>query len=371
MAGNNRKVLLSPEEFDAIKSALSETERGRAFLHDHLTLNRSAETADLLEAVRRLEKTLVERELPSEMESYRLHTYEMYEAIERTKDEISKIKLEKADNNRFAAASNELDAIVTSTESATQVILESSESIQDLVDKLRASGADDAPCDAIEEMAMEILMACSFQDLTGQRINKVVKALHYLEDRISKMIRIWGVDLSDKDRPKVNLDDVQEEEGRHIDKRPDAHLLNGPQLDGEGVDQADIDALFDAAPAAPEEALNENIIQFSAETNTEEVQQETPAAPSTEPNEAPAQSPQSQVAEKPPSAQNEPQAAAPDKEDHVVAEDTKEAEAPIQENLNESPIEIEGQSPPLTSPRSSNTDPLHNLSTGERLALFS
>ncbi|GHB32030.1 hypothetical protein GCM10007094_20990 [Pseudovibrio japonicus] len=371
MAGNNRKVLLNPEEFDAIKSALSETERGRAFLHDHLTLNRSAEADDLLEAVRRLEKTLVERELPSEMESYRLHTYEMYEAIERTKDEVSKIKLENADNNRFAAASNELDAIVTSTESATQVILESSEAIQDLVDKLRASGAEDAPCDAIEEMAMEILMACSFQDLTGQRINKVVKALHYLEDRISKMIRIWGVDLSDEDRPKVNLDDVQEEDGRHIDKRPDAHLLNGPQLDGEGVDQADIDALFDATPATPEDGLSENVIQFSAEAKTEEGQQEAPAEPSAEPNEEPAQSSPPQVAEKPPSAGDEPQPAVSDKEDQVTTEGANEAEAPVQEDLNESPIEIEGQSPPLTSPRSSNTDPLHNLSTGERLALFS
>ncbi len=371
MAGNNRKVLLSPEEFDAIKSALSETERGRAFLHDHLTLNRSAEAADLLDAVRRLEKVLVERELPSEMESYRLHTYEMYEAIERTKDEVSKIKLENADNNRFAAASNELDAIVTSTESATQVILESSEAIQDLVDKLRASGAEDAPCDAIEEMAMEILMACSFQDLTGQRINKVVKALHYLEDRISKMIRIWGVDLSDEDRPKVNLDDVQEEEGRHIDKRPDAHLLNGPQLDGEGVDQADIDALFDAAPATTDEASNENIIQFSAETKAEEGLQDTPAEPLAELNEEPAKASPPQVDEKPPSAPEEPQAALSDNEVQIAAEDTREAEAPVQEDVTERPIEIEGQSPPLTTPRSSNSDPLHNLSTGERLALFS
>ncbi|MFS8182438.1 protein phosphatase CheZ [Pseudovibrio denitrificans] len=376
MAGNNRKVLLSPEEFDAIKSALSETERGRAFLHDHLTLNRSVETADLLEAVRRLEKTLVERELPSEMESYRLHTYEMYEAIERTKDEISKIKLENADNNRFSAASDELDAIVTSTESATQVILESSEAIQDLVDKLRASGAEDAPCDAIEEMAMEILMACSFQDLTGQRINKVVKALHYLEGRISKMIRIWGVDLTDEERPNINLDDPHDEDDRHIDKRPDAHLLNGPQMDGEGVDQADIDAMFDTTPASSEESLNENVVQFAAEARAEAPFQEAKAELEEEAAEVVELD---DMADQPEVVETSEVAVLDDEEDDdliatestVPANDTEPLAAEAKVEEEENPIEIEGESPPLTAPRSSNSDPLHHLSTGERLALFS
>ncbi|WP_208995025.1 protein phosphatase CheZ [Pseudovibrio sp. Alg231-02] len=369
MAGNNRKVLLSPEEFDAIKSALSETDRGRAFLHDHLTLNRSAETADLLEAVRRLEKTLVERELPSEMETYRLHTYEMYEAIERTKDEISKIKLENADNNRFSAASDELDAIVTSTESATQVILESSEAIQDLVDKLRASGAEDAPCDAIEEMAMEILMACSFQDLTGQRINKVVKALHYLEGRISKMIRIWGVNLADEDRPEINLDEPRDEDDRHIDKRPDAHLLNGPQMDGAGVDQADIDAMFDTTPASTEEALNENVVQFAAETRAEAAPQEEDKAE--EPAEEPAEIFELDDVEDELNAVETPQVALIEDDDLIVTNDDTPVETDTATEQDDAPIEIEGQSPPLTSPRGSNSDPLHHLSTGERLALFS
>ncbi len=361
MAGNNPKVLLKSEEFDAIKSALSETERGRAFLHDHLTLNRSVETANLLEAVRRLEKTLVERELPSEMDSYRLHTYEMYEAIERTKDEISKIKVENTDNNRFSAASDELDAIVSSTENATQVILESSETIQDLTDKLRASGAEDAACDAIEEMAMEILMACSFQDLTGQRINKVVKVLHYLEGRINKMIRIWGVNLTDEEGPATKFDEEHhEEDERHIDKRPDAHLLNGPQMDGEGVDQADIDALFDVGFDSESETANENVVQFAAEVKTEaadvvtsetsdkntaEAEQDSSSSPSEAPNMALVQS--------------------------EALDDKVSLKSSDPDAQDESPIEIEGESPPLTTPRSSNSDPLHHLSTGERLALFS
>ncbi len=364
MAGNNRKVLLSSGEFDAIKSALSETERGRAFLHDHLTLNRSAETADLLEALRRLEKALVERELPSEMERYRLHTYEMHEAIERTRDEISKIKLESIDNNRFSAASDELDAIVTSTESATQTILESSEAIQNLVDKLRASGTEDAPCDAIEEMAMEILMACSFQDLTGQRINKVVKVLHYLESRIARMIRIWGVDLADENRPETRLNEPYDDD-RHVDKRPDAHLLNGPQMDGEGVGQADIDALFEATPASTEEALNENVVQPAAEPRAKALHQEDGEAPE------PAEVIVTDDVEEELNAVEMPQVSLIEDDDLIVTNSDTPAEAVATAEQDVTPIKVDGQSPPLTSPGGNNCDPLHHLSTGERLALFS
>lgn len=372
MAGKNRKVLLNPEEFEAIKSALCETERGRAFLHDHLTLNRSIETEQLLEAVRRLEKVLEERELPSEMESYRLHTYEMYEAIERTREEISKIKSENADNSRFAAASDELDAIVTSTENATQTILESSETIQDLTDKLRASGAEDAPCDEIEEKAMDILMACSFQDLTGQRINKVVKVLHYLEGRINKMIRIWGIDLSDdnRERPEINLDHHDEGDDRQMDQRPDAHLLNGPQMDGEGVDQADIDALFDEPAAASDEKLNENVLQFAANTTAEVEPEEKAEHPEPSAPETPASVEEDDLIafdtpQEPLVTTEQPQ----ETEVKTVAEPGPETA--VLAEVDESPIEIEGQSPPLTNPGGGNSDPLHHLSTGERLALFS
>lgn len=366
MADQKRKVLLSSEEFEAIKSTLSATERGRAFLHDYLSLNKSAETQNLLSAIRRLEKTLVERELPTEVESYRLHTYEMYEAIERTKEEISKIKLESEDNNHFSAASDELDAIVSSTENATQSILEASEKIQDMTDKLRASGAEDTACDTIEEMAIEILMACSFQDLTGQRINKVVKALHYLESRVNKMIRIWGVDLSDEEeRTKFasKADPHALEDDHLIDKRPDAHLLNGPQMDGEGVAQEDIDALFEVTPAAssttePEAVTAENIVDFSQEGSTPDAPRPVISGRDSEKD----------------SQDNAPQIeepAKPQKTREEIETSTRPDKPAETEQPDEPPLRVEGASEPLTQPQGNNADPLHRLSTGERLALFS
>ena len=137
------------------------------------------------------------------------------------------------DSNRFVDASHELDAIVTQTEGATQSILEAAEQIQEQAWVLREKGADDATCDEIDAKATEIFMACSFQDLTGQRTNKVVQVLRYLESRINLMIGIWGIE-------ELEADDA----AGPVDSRPDAHLLNGPQMSGRGVCQNSVDELM-------------------------------------------------------------------------------------------------------------------------------
>ncbi|NNC27557.1 chemotaxis protein, partial [Salinisphaera sp. USBA-960] len=135
--------------------------------------------------IARLEKVMVrERTVPS-MDRIRLDIADMQEAIERTKREIANIKHEQEEGNRFIEASNELDAIVTKTESATQEILAAAEAIQETAWTLRENGADEESCDDIDARATEIFMACSFQDLTGQRTQKIVQVLQYLESRIN------------------------------------------------------------------------------------------------------------------------------------------------------------------------------------------
>ena len=102
-----------------------------------------------------------------------------------------------------------------------------------------AEAAPEASAIAAEigKQATEIMTACSFQDLTGQRISKVVNALRYIETRINAMIEIWGIDEAARVAATAPADN-----------RPDAHLLNGPQLEG-AADQSEIDSLFEAAPA--------------------------------------------------------------------------------------------------------------------------
>ena len=47
--------------------------------------------------------------------------------------------------------------------------------------------------DKVPELTGATLESCSFQDITGQRISKVVKSLH-IEERVNSLINMWGSD---------------------------------------------------------------------------------------------------------------------------------------------------------------------------------
>ena len=161
----------------------------------------------------------------------------MSRSIQETKSEIRAMRAGTKGGDKFLKANTELDAVVLATEEATNTILESSERIDGLAEKLQrnaASEEDRKACEDIMETTIRILEACNFQDITGQRITKVVHTLQYVDDRINSMVEIWG----DED---INAVDSAVSE----DDDTDADLLNGPALDDTGVSQDDIDALFD------------------------------------------------------------------------------------------------------------------------------
>ncbi len=162
---------------------------------------------------------------------------EMSAIIMQAKREIAALKPEQSasSSSRIMTATEELDAIVTATERATNEILAKAEYLTEAAPQVGALEGGGDLASAIEAAAMDILMACSFQDITGQRITKVVNVLRYLETRINSMVQIWG---------NEDLSAVAPIEGGPADGRPDADLLNGPQLEGKGVSQVDIDALF-------------------------------------------------------------------------------------------------------------------------------
>ena len=227
---------LSESEYLTLEQTLCESAMGQRFLDEYLRRHRTSETSSILSAIERLEKNMNrQRKVPS-LDRIRLDIADMHEAIERTKQEISNIKHEQSDSNRFTDASHELDGILIQTERATQEILAAAESIQESAWTMRESGADDNLCDAIDAKATEIFMACSFQDLTGQRTQKVVHVLRFLESRINHMINIWGIEDLEAEDLVV-----------HEDARPDSHLLNGPQKDGLGVNQNDVDSMLGGA----------------------------------------------------------------------------------------------------------------------------
>ncbi len=160
-------------------------------------------------------------------------------SIQQTKSEIAALRPHEADEDRLMAVTYELDAIVTATERATQNILDAAERVDHLAANLRSHEKDAFAQQLIDEMREQIITifeACNFQDITGQRITKVVNTLKYVEERINAMIDIWGEDsfLDLPNRPAEVVDEDWEKK-----------LLNGPQLDNQGISQDEIDKLFD------------------------------------------------------------------------------------------------------------------------------
>ncbi|MEP3667666.1 MAG: protein phosphatase CheZ, partial [Roseibium sp.] len=163
----------------------------------------------------------------------------MYEAIAQTKKEIATLHhTTGSEGDDMTSVTNELDAVVSGTEGATDSILSAAEFIDETANTLsaRLQGQDSDLANDIQERVVHIFEACNFQDLTGQRINKVVGTLRFIEDRIIQMMDIWGGIDSFKE-----IEAVQQKlaEG-------DAALLNGPSLetDIDVASQDDIDALF-------------------------------------------------------------------------------------------------------------------------------
>jgi chemotaxis protein CheZ len=162
----------------------------------------------------------------------------IHDAISRTKREIA--VLHGKEGSDIAKATGELGAVVGGTEEATQQILEAAEAIDNAATALAKVNSVDQQkilSEEIQERVVSIFEACNFQDLTGQRISKVMATMKFIENHIVVMMDIWG-----------GVDAIKAHAPAHVDDREgDAKLLNGPKLDGdEGhASQNDIDALFD------------------------------------------------------------------------------------------------------------------------------
>jgi chemotaxis protein CheZ len=164
----------------------------------------------------------------------------IHDAIDRTKREIATLHGKSFDGGEMAKVNGELGAVVGGTEHATQQILEATEAIDQAATALSKSITPDQQMllsEEIQERVVSIFEACNFQDLTGQRISKVMATMKFIEQHINTMMEIWG-----------GVDAINAHATPIVDTREgDAKLLNGPKLDGDAghASQDDIDALFD------------------------------------------------------------------------------------------------------------------------------
>ncbi len=161
----------------------------------------------------------IERGLLAEVE-------ELGRTIANAKAEIAALRVDDITASDIPFATDELDAIVAHTASATNAILESCETLDAVAAELNGEAAA-----RLQDATTHIYEACSFQDITGQRITKVVTALKAIEQKVAQTVETFGT------RKPAPPRAVQTPHG-------EAALLNGPQLPAAAMDQSDIDQLL-------------------------------------------------------------------------------------------------------------------------------
>jgi chemotaxis protein CheZ len=117
----------------------------------------------------------------------------------------------------------ELEAVVQATETAANQIMEAAEVIGDWV---RSDRRDPAGLEMVAEKVNAIFEACTFQDVTGQRIRRAIEHLQRVETMLTDII------------PAAAL-------------APDEIAASGPAIDPDLL-QGEVDRLFNSAvPPAP------------------------------------------------------------------------------------------------------------------------
>ena len=127
-----------------------------------------------------------------------------------------------AETTRIA---HELEAVMEGSELAIQKILAAAEDIDQAANNLSASlkdGVEQGLAQDILDRVIQIFEACNFQDLTSQRVAKVITALAHVDGQIARALDA----LASSDGPPP---------------------MHGPRLEGDHghVSQSDVDALFD------------------------------------------------------------------------------------------------------------------------------
>lgn len=105
------------------------------------------------------------------------------------------------DGSTSANSGAELEAAVLEAEAAATKILDSCEKIGGLIEqtvKLTPAEEVTAALEHIDAYVQEIFLACSFQDLVGQRIRTALAQLRGVETELTQTLSSMGLDVAKK-----------------------------------------------------------------------------------------------------------------------------------------------------------------------------
>ncbi|MBM3565564.1 MAG: protein phosphatase CheZ [Alphaproteobacteria bacterium] len=161
--------------------------------------------------------------------------------IRTAKAEVAAIRSDEVKGRFVNTATDELDAIVAATAEATNAIMDATEGIEKVMGALQGDAAT-----GLMDATTKIYEACGFQDITGQRISKVVKAIKEIEARIDALNAAFEADVPPGGRAGGKEAAPAPKPGGDGGPKPitDADLLNGPQLRTKAKTQEEIDAML-------------------------------------------------------------------------------------------------------------------------------
>ncbi len=177
---------------------------------------------------------------------------DIYQEIKTAKATGSAPVLAEDPGELFSRASNQLDAILQTTEAATVKIIDTIESLQSMSDTLASivksfekGGVSKAEREKLAEIngalsqdLMSIMTTLSFQDLTGQRIKIIVETIKKVEKIVLDVYMTTGLMLKARDTAPADQADFQ-----HLQAKAKTQLseLKGPQM---GSSQDNVDDLL-------------------------------------------------------------------------------------------------------------------------------
>jgi chemotaxis protein CheZ len=150
--------------------------------------------------------------------------------VARLKREIGSLKAGEVYSKRLPETVTDLKSVHVTTKAATETIMAAAEAI------LAHDASDPSYQGFVLERVMEIMQACSFEDIAGQRIDRATDTLLDVERRLERFAK--AVKIAD-------AADLFDRRSIMREARREVLMVEGPQNAGQAIEQEAIDKLFD------------------------------------------------------------------------------------------------------------------------------
>jgi chemotaxis protein CheZ len=188
--------------------------------------------ADELTSLRAQLKSQAQPASSDSLQILRAELAAIRDIVARNKRDLGKL-IGDGRERHMARAADELGAARRGMEVGANRILRAAEVIDESARALTASLQDEFKrglAQEIQDQVIDVFEACNFQDISGQRIGKVIATLSAIEEQVTAAIARYEATAAAPAAPAFTA----------------RGLLNGPKLDGDTghASQRDVDKMF-------------------------------------------------------------------------------------------------------------------------------